>query len=328
MNVSKNTNAIKILIFLLIAGAIAGIIIAIINSDSMPDIEAKWAAVGGQHGNGYGNIMYSENGKTWKKTSSGDFFSTDGLGVAYGTSNGVSPLWVAVGNDSGDGGYGSIMYSTDGENWTEPSSSDSFSVWGRGVAYGTSNGVSPLWVAAGQDGPGSGYANIIYSENGKTWKKTSSGDSFSSYGEGVAYGTSNGTSPLWVAVGKDDGYGNIMYSSDGKEWKKTSSGDSFSSYGEGVAYGTSDGASPLWVAVGNGYVGNTEYANIMYSENGKIWTKTSSGDSFSFLGYGVAYGTSNGTSPLWVAVGRDRDGGYANIMYSENGENMDKNFIR
>ena len=76
MNVSKNTNAIKILIFLLIAGAIAGIIIAITNSDSGtkttpgpgPDVEAKWVAVGNDGSDGgYGNIMYSENGKRGKR---------------------------------------------------------------------------------------------------------------------------------------------------------------------------------------------------------------------------------------------------------------------
>ena len=337
MNVSKNTNAIKILIFLLIAGAIACIIIAITNSDSEtkttpspPDIEAKWVAVGNGDADGYGNIMYSEDGKTWKKTSSGHSFGVlGGYGVAYGTSNGASPLWVAVGEG---GGYGSIMYSENGKIWTETSSGDSFSSLGlgRGVAYGTSNGASPLWVAVGSDGLDGGYGSIMYSENGKIWTETSSGDSFSSLGLGlgVAYGTSNGVSPLWVAVGDDGlagGYGSIMYSSDGKEWTKTSSGDSFTGYGSGVAYGTSNGVSPLWVAVGDD---GTSYGSIMYSSDGKIWTKTSSGDSFKssdFAGGGVAYGTSNGVSPLWVAVGDDGlAGGYGSIMYSSDGKEWTK----
>ena len=196
-----------------------------------------------------------------------------------------------------------IMYSENGKNWTETSSGDSFSFQGYGVAYGTSNGTSPLWVAVGSATAG-GYENIMYSSNGKIWTETSSGEFFNTNGEGVAYGTSDGASPLWVAVGQggSNKYGNIMYSSDGKEWKKTSSGDSFSINGRGgVAYGTSNGVSPLWVAVGNEGSGGG-YGNIMYSENGKIWTETSSGDSFNGIGRGVAYGTSNGTSPLWVAV--------------------------
>ena len=185
MNVSKNTNAIKILIFLLIAGAIAGIIIAITNSDSEtkttpspPDIEAKWVAVG-HDGTSYGNIMYSSDGKEWTNTTSGDSFSTRGYGVAYGTSDGVSPLWVAVGYDDG---YGNIMYSTDGETWKKTSSGDSFTDYGSGVAYGTSDGASPLWVAVGYDVAGGGHGNIMYSTDGETWRKTSSGDSFNSVG--------------------------------------------------------------------------------------------------------------------------------------------------
>ena len=82
----------------------------------------------------------------------------------------------------------------------------------------TSDG-NPLWVAVGQD---SGYGNIMYSSNGQSWTKTSTGDSFSDFGSygtsngGVAYGTCNGT-PLWVAVGVIrlvtvlPCYGNIMY---------------------------------------------------------------------------------------------------------------------
>ena len=123
--------------------------------------------------------------------------------------------------------------------------------------------IEAKWVAVGNAETAGGYETILYSENGKTWTQTSSGDSFRDAtaitlspagGFGVAYGTSNGTSPLWVAVGKGGTcYGNIMYSTDGKNWTKTSSGDSFTgsgAYGNGVAYGTSDGASPLWVAVG------------------------------------------------------------------------------
>ena len=97
---------------------------------------------------------------------------------------------------------------------------------GNGVAYGTSNGTSPLWVAVGRENTyvdSGGYGTIMYSSNGKNWTKTTEGDSFINGGRGIAYGTSNGTSPLWVAVGDDagDGYGSIMYSSNGKIWTKT-----------------------------------------------------------------------------------------------------------
>ena len=65
---------------------------------------------------------------------------------------------------------------------------------------------------------------------------------------------------------------------------------------------------------------------------GKVWKKTSSGDSFNGVdagGNAVAYGNSNGVSPLWVAVGDDgTEGGYGSIMYSNNGKSMDQDYIR
>ena len=251
MGVFKNTYAIKILISLLIVGVIAGIIVAITTSSdsenkitpSPPGIETKWVAVGNTESEvgGYGTIMYSSNGQSWTKTTSGDSFRdpaatatnrAKGNGVAYGTCNGV-PLWVAVGNNGTS--YGNIMYSSDGQSWTKTSTGDSFSSLGFGVAYGTSNGTSPLWVAVGQV-VGGGYGNIMYSSDGQSWTKTSTGDNFSYEGRGVAYRTVNG-SPLWVAVGSErvTGGGAIMYSNNGKEWTKTFAGDSFGGYGYGVA---------------------------------------------------------------------------------------------
>ena len=125
---------------------------------------------------------------------------------------------------------------------------------------------------------------------------------------GVAGGTSDGTSHLWLAVGHD-GYitrwCNIMYSADGKEWQETITGASIAFNGNGVAYGTSDGTSPLWVAVGDDYDGNPGRGNILYSADGEEWQETTTGARFSIQGNEVAYGTSDGTSPLWVAGGND-----------------------
>ena len=331
MDVFKNGGLGYLAGFLILAALIVAIVLVISSSESSSSSEAEleWVAVGRVTGGGYGNIMYSSDGKTWTKTSTGDSFLYSGNGVAYGTCNGVS-LWVAVGSidDGVDnlGGYGCIMYSSDGQSWTKTSTGDSFSVIGYKVAYGTCNG-SPLWVAVGEhesDPEGNKYGNIMYSSDGQSWTRTSTGDSFvgeASSGYGVAYGTCNGTS-LWVAVGEDGsgGYGNIMYSSDGQSWTKTSTGDSFVQAGNGVAYGTCNGV-PLWVAVGTD---NEDSAGvIMYSEDGKNWTKTSTGDSFSNYGYDVAYGTSNGTSQLWVAVGKDSTG-YGRIMYSSDGQSWTK----
>ena len=44
--------------------------------------------------------------------------------MAYGTSGDGTPMWVAVGND---GGNGNIMYSYDGISWSDSVGGTSFS---------------------------------------------------------------------------------------------------------------------------------------------------------------------------------------------------------
>ena len=92
------------------------------------------------------------------------------------------------------------------------------------------------WVAVGYDSGANKQENILWSEDGKEWQ-VSTGVSFNNRGYGVAYGTSNGTDPLWVAVGYDTGTNdqeNILWSDDGKEWQ-VSTGVSFNVQGYGVA---------------------------------------------------------------------------------------------
>ena len=133
MDVFKNGNLGYLAGFLFLVVLIIPIILIVISSSSgsssSPEIDVEWVAVG-EGDNGYGHIMYSNDGQSWTKTSTGDSFSTHGNGVAYGTCNGT-PLWVAVGEVT-DGGYESIMYSTDGQSWTKTSTGDSFSgLWTR-----------------------------------------------------------------------------------------------------------------------------------------------------------------------------------------------------
>lgn len=242
-----------------------------------------WVAVGtGQEG-GVTNIMYSSNGKIWTKVSSGDSFSIAGIGVAYGTSNNQDKLWVAVGEDDA-GGHANIMHSPDGQTWTKTSSGDSFSVKGNKVAYGTSDGVCPLWVAAGRAGSGSELGNMMYSENGKVWSKPTSGDTFDQAID-VAYGTSDGYQPLWVAVGEGTDHGAVKYSSNGKIWQN-SSGISFEDDVVSVAYSKTKNDTPLWVAIGSG-VGTS--ARIYYSNDGKFWKDTNYVNTKNGYGQAIAY---------------------------------------
>jgi hypothetical protein len=160
------------------------------------------------------------------------------------------------------------------------------------------NDISINWVAGGNGN--------ITSNNGTNWEFSITPINSVNV-KSINYGTSDGFSPLFVAgsVGND----NIWYSETGTSWY-VGSGDLFNDNScDGVAYGTSNGVSPLWVAVGK----DTDNNNIVYSENGKVWTNANNGDIFPY-GSAVAYGTSNGTSLLWVA------GGTSIIIYSENGK--------
>ena len=84
-----------------------------------------------------------------------------------------------------------------------------------------------------------------------------------------------------------------------------------------------DGTSQLWVALGDnlGGIGGRGSGNILWSEDGTTWTQSdSTGAAFALYGYGAAYGTSNGTSPLWVAVGNNNVSGNSNILWSNDGK--------
>ena len=287
-------------------------------------IEIEWVAVGQVEDSGSSNtnIQHSENGKNWfTSNSNGASFDFAGNGVAYGTSDGTKELWVAIGSDSADN-FDNILYSSDGKTWHQSDNTGtSFTVVGRDVTYGTSDGTCQLWVAVGENSHPLG--NIMWSEDGKIWNNSLEGASFSLVGYGVAYGTSDGEpeNQLWVATGGDTSSsdpGEILWSKDGKTWNL--SDDDFAVAGLDVAYGTSNGTSQLWVAVGLGDTSDL-YTNIIYSENGKDWFTSEVGASFSEYGSGVAYGTSDGTCPLWVAVGQNNsDSNYGHILYSEDGK--------
>ena len=320
------------LIYIILACCvIAGLAVALIFIFRKSDNKvAKWVVVGtDDFDTGPGNILWSSDGKTWEEYGPNSaMFTIRGEGVAYGTTNGTNPLWVAVGYNLGGKSDGNILHSSDGKTWTvSDSTGASFSSVGKGVAYGTADGINPLWVAVGDDVTANGH--ILHSSDGKKWYVSDSA-SFKHAGYGVAYGTSNGNDHLWVAVGDDDPgvdkAKGIMYSSDGKTWTQSdSTGASFQQRGHGVAYGTSDGTNQLWVAVGNNYWGGNPFGNILYSEDGKTWTVSdSSGAFFNSYATEVAYGTSDGKNQLWVAVGTssagDKIDGNENILWSNNGK--------
>ena len=79
-----------------------------------------WIAAGDDlpGGTSYGNIMYSYDGPSWSDSVGGTPFNNNGYGIAYGTGGDETPIWVAVGDNSGGTGNGNIMYSYDGISWS------------------------------------------------------------------------------------------------------------------------------------------------------------------------------------------------------------------
>jgi hypothetical protein len=234
-------------------------------------INNQWVVAG----DGTSNFATSTNGMIWRDLKP---TITNGVGSIYSIAYG-NGIWVAV-------GYGKMMYSTDGINWTGSASNAGINGYVYKVAYGQDGSGNGLWVAAG-----SGYTNpisnsIATSTDGITWtsRNTNSNFPFNSNGNfgcrGVAYG--NG---LWVAVGIGTnamGANSIATSTNGITW--TSRNSNGFSNGQGVAY-----ANGLWVAVGNG--------GTSTSTDGITWTGRSSYGYYD-AGANVAYG--NG---LWVSVG-------------------------
>ena len=94
------------------------------------------------------------------------------------------------------------------------------------------------------DDDSGGNGTIMYSYDGISWSESVGGTSFSTVGEGVAYGASSNGTPMWVA-----------------------------------AYGTSsNGNSPMWVAVGDDNTNDS--GHIKYSYDGISWSDSVGGTSF------------------------------------------------
>ena len=213
----------------------------------------------------YNNIATSHDGIRWKVEDA----SVSGLGqVAYGDG-----LWVAV-------GFGTIVVSEDGRNWThvvseDPNDYESDYYLLRGVAYGTGR-----WTAVGSNA-------ILTSTDGRNW--------IAVYGEaweeqdrnliaftasGVHYG--NG---LWVSAGVND----IFESSDGQSWRTLVSSET----------GGCGGLSSSVVAHGDGHWYTTGHATGYLA-----CTRTATGSWSPFIqeyrhhGWDIEYGGGD-----WVAVG-------------------------
>jgi len=224
-----------------------------INSSGVP----KWIAVGeGAH-----TRAESVNGIAWTSYApgSGGFFT----GGAYGILGGNG--WTAVGS-----GYGGILSTTDGTNWTSPAS---LFTTGYGIA---ANGKQTIAV-------GTGANTIAVSYNGSNW--IGLGTILFTTAYGIAYGGN-----IWVAVGA--GINSIAYSIDGVVWNGL--GTSIFTQGKAVLWN-----GQQFIAVGLGL------STIATSPDGIIWN--AQGNSVFSAGLGIGM---KSTSPPTYSVREPRTANY------------------
>jgi hypothetical protein len=203
--------------------------------------------------------------------------------------NGI--LWVAVGANSTNGV--SIIYSSDGINWSSANNNPFFSGGAYGIAWNGS-----LWVATGfnnNNAPSTAW--VATSKDGINW--TASSDTLftgvQTFGSAIVW---NGS--YWLATGGNEARDmGLASSTDGLSWIPILSNPFVLPGGliNSLAWNGS-----YWVAVGyDDYYNITK--SIATSPDGIIWTVRSSPfDTAGLIANGIAW---NGS--LWVAVGGSID---------------------
>ena len=305
------------------------------------------------------SIAYSYNMTTWTPIRNSNNFTGQGNHVAYGQDESGNGIWVAVGQGDGvspttdisgnqlnGAASNTIYYSYDGIRWCAGSGSGVFAKAGNDVTWGTDAAGVSTWVATGigyTDVTTGAYipgGQIAYSLNGRVWtpitNPAGSGSSpFSISGLCVAYGRSgaNGTGiAQWIVGGSGTNF--ICYASQPSSytngtWTSLSSTSAFAPFTVGGASNvcsTIAYSNGIWVA-GN----NTDLSNaIAYSTNGgQTWTGVARDIATSFTGgcaalaanafsnFSLAYADYSNDTNLrtWVSIP-----GTKNLMF-ENGVN-------
>lgn len=250
-----------------------------------------WVAGGMGNTSGEG-LWWSEDGKTWTRTSTTDAQTLVVRGLLY-----AEGIWTACTSNG-------LWWSEDGKAWTRSPETVGAVSWSADYGNG-------LWVACDNRNNG----GLWWSENGKDWThvagigfyyvKYANGMWIAITGGGVCYSTtgkdfttvistasyySTYANGMWVACTVSG----IYWSTDGIGWTKGTGGDT-------TTFTMVSYANGLWVA---GTVG----AGIFTSTDGKNWTqKVVSSDTFCAVKY---------ANSIWLA-GTEASG----LYLSNDGEN-------
>lgn len=230
----------------------------------------------------------------------------------------VPPTWIAVGQSSTISqatSTGSLVYSSNGANWSSASGGKGFTKYGTATAFGEA-----YYIAVGNNDTGS--SNLGYNQwsfNARDW--------YYSYAPALTV-TQTRTACLYAngifhSVGCNNGVGGpntILWSDDGKSWTP-SLGSLFAAtdgtgYATGIAFGSGAGSVGVWVCSG---VQNTQTANysLLWSTDGSNWNPAAS---VSFGGSGVTDVAFDGTRFVALCTGGNILAGY-NVCISTDGSN-------
>ena len=238
-----------------------------------------WVA-GGYYDAGADNLAYSYDGIQWTLSSSNMF-------GAQGACNSVAwngSLWVAGGISFVSSYAKSLIYSSDGINWSESSSGNTlFS--GGGCNTVAWNGS--LWLAGGDNTAG---GRVVYSYNGINWVTTNAGTNiFSATCASIAW---NGS--IWVGGGMASGNALCMgYSYNGINWSVSSSGNSLFGTGGSCTSVAWNGSS--WFACGINVTNDAIYASSL---DGINWTLIASAYTEGYPKYALTSRTESLPPPL------------------------------
>jgi hypothetical protein len=263
-------------------------------------------------------LQYSGNGRVWYPATSGGFSYATDVGIREGSSVAYSSnlnLWVAVGKSLGS--TNTILYSSDGSNWSEASGGfqdygtsvkvqgSNFVAFGNGVRWSSNgtewypSGLQPAFTAIAYgtfiSGPtsldawiGIATSNIYTSvNNGLSWSLTA--QTTSAPVSDIVYKNN-----LWLAVGSNV----IQASITGFTWSPVTTSFSSNVNFNSVSYSSN---ANLWIA---GAQSPTNTQTLWTSQTGYTWSAiTSGGFSTSVESFGVGYGVfSLAQSTLAVGV--------------------------
>ncbi len=194
--------------------------------------------------------------------------------VIPGTPNNLNGISFVNKFNFAAGDKGTILYASDGRNWTVVASGTSQDLYG--VTFGNSK-----YVAVGANG------TILNSPDAQTWTAVSSLGTTANIFD-ITY---DSTAGIFVAVG---GSGTILTSADGVTWSPATSGTSKDLFRVASLYNSSAALYVLYAVGASG--------TILTSNDGKKWSPLNSGTANDLFGITNGLLTGN-TAYTYVAVG-------------------------